>query len=45
MFREWDMGDAGGRRHMRGSGNPVGHDLHRATAGNRGAVGGDTSLI
>ena len=23
-IRRWDMGDAGGRRHTRGSGNPVG---------------------
>ena len=23
-IRRWDMGDAGGRRNMRGSGNPVG---------------------
>ena len=35
----WAMGDAGGRRHTRGSGNPVGYYLHRVTAGNRGSVG------
>ena len=39
------MRDSGGRRHTRGSGNPVGSDLHRATAGNRGTVGGAMSLI
>ena len=44
-IRIWYMGDAVVRRHTRGSGNPVGKDLHRATAGNRGAVGSATSLI
>ena len=39
------MGDAGGGRRTRGSGNPVGKDLHKRTAGNRGAVGGATFLI
>ena len=39
------MGDSGGRRHMRGSGNPVGQGLHRGTTGNRGVVGGAMSLI
>ena len=24
VIRRWDMGDSGGRRHTRGSGNPVG---------------------
>ena len=48
--REELLGDGtwekpGGRRHMRGSGNPVRSDLHRATAGNRGTVDGATSLI
>ena len=40
-----DMGDVGDGRRTRGSGNPVDEDLHRATAVNRGAVGGATSLI
>ena len=44
-IRRWDIEDSGGRMHMRGSRNPVGSDLHRATAGNRGAVGGAMSLI
>ena len=44
-IRRWDMGNAGERRHTRGSGNPVGWDLNRATECNRGAVGGATSLI
>ena len=44
-IRRWYMVDAGGRRHTRGSRNPVGEDLHRATAVNRGAVGVVTSLI
>ena len=44
-IRREEMADSGGRRHMRGSGNLDGQDLHRATAGNCGAVGGATSLI
>ena len=40
-----DMGDAGGGRCKRDRGNAVGKDLHRATTGNRGAVGGAMSLI
>ena len=40
-----DMWDAGGRRRTRVSGNPVGEYLHIDTAGNRGAVGGATSLM
>ena len=39
------MGDAVVGRRTRGIGNPVGEDLHRETVGNRGAVGGATSLI
>ena len=39
------MGDAGGGRHTRGSGKPVGEDLQRETSGNCGAVGGTMSLI
>ena len=38
--RRWDMGDIRGRRRTRASGNTVGEDLHRAMAGNSGAVGG-----
>ena len=44
-IRRWDMGDAGDRRCTRGIGNSVGEDLSRATSGNRGALGGATSLI
>ena len=44
-IRRRDMGDAGGGWRTRGSRNPVGKDLHRETEGNRGAVGGATSLI
>ena len=44
-IRRGEMGDAGGGRHTGGSGNPVNTDLHRETAGKRGAVGGATSLI
>ena len=44
-IRRRDMGDAGDGRRTRGSGNPVVNDIHRETAGNRGAVGGATSLI
>ena len=44
-IRRRDMGDDGGGRHMRGSRKPVGEDLNRETAGNRGAVGGAMSLI
>ena len=43
--RRRNMVDSGGGRCTGGSGNPVGEDLHRSTAGNRGAVGGATSLI
>ena len=39
------MEGARGRRYARAIGNPVQYDLHRATTGNRGAVGGATSLI
>ena len=39
------MGDAWGRRSVRGSMNEVGDDLHRETAGNRGTVGGTTPTI
>ena len=44
-IRRWDMGDARGRRHTRGSRNPVGQDLYRETSGNLVTVGGATSLI
>ena len=44
-IRRRDMGDAVGGRRTRGSGNPVGEDLHRETAGNCGAVGDSVSLI
>ena len=44
-IRRQYMEDNGGRRRTRGSGNPVGEDLHRVTASNRGAVGGATSLF
>ena len=44
-IRRLDMGDAVGESCARGSGNPVGEDLHRETSGNIGAVGGATSLI
>ena len=40
-----DMGDSRGGRRTRGSGNPVGKDIHTEMAGNRGAVGGATYLI
>ena len=40
-----EMGDAGDGRRTRGSRNTVGKDLHRETAGNRGAVGVATYLI
>ena len=40
-----NMGDAGDRRRTTGSQNPVGKDLHKATAGNGGVVGGAKSLI
>ena len=40
-----DMGDAGGGSRKRGSGNPVGEDIHRETTGNHGSVGDATSLI
>ena len=43
--RRRDMGDARGGRSTGGSGNAVGDDLHRETAGNRGTVGGATSTI
>ena len=43
--RRRDMGDAGGGRRTRGIGKAVSKDLHIATTGNRGAVGGATSLI
>ena len=43
--RRRDMGDAWGRRSVRGSMNEVGDDLHRETAGNRGTVGGTTPTI
>ena len=43
--RRHEMGDSRGGRCTRGSGNAVGKELHIATAGNRGAVGGVTSLI
>ena len=39
------MGDARVRRHVKGSRNAVGEDLHRETTVNRGTVGGTTSLI
>ena len=43
--RRRDMGDAGGRKRTVISGNAVNEDLQRDTSGNRGAVGGATSLI
>ena len=45
VIRRWGMGDTRGGRRTRGSRNQVGEDLHRYTAGNRGAVGGSKSLI
>ena len=45
VIRRQDMGDTGGGRRTRGSGNPVGKDIHIEMAGNCGAVGGTTSLI
>ena len=45
VFRRRDMGDAWGGRRTRGSRNTVVEDLHKETAGNRGAVGGATSRI
>ena len=44
-IRRQEMGDSGGGRSTRGSGNPVVKDLHIETEGNRGAVSGATSLI
>ena len=44
-IREQYMGDTGGGRRTRGSGNTVSKDLHRETAGNRGVVGGATYII
>ena len=43
--RRQDIGDARGGRRTRGIRIAVGEDLHRETTGNRGAVGGATSLI
>ena len=40
-----DMGDAGGGKCRRVSGNEVVKGLHREMAGNHGAVGGATFLI
>ena len=40
-----DVGDAWDGRCTGGSGNAVGDDLHRETAGNRGTVGGTTPTI
>ena len=45
VIGRWDMEDTGGGRRKRGSGNPVGLDLHREKAGKCGAVGGTKSLI
>ena len=45
VIRGQDMGDAEGGSHTRGSGNPVGDNLHRETKFNSGVVGGATSLI
>ena len=45
VIRIWEMGGARGGRSARGSGNPVGEDLHREKAGNCGSVGGGTYLI
>ena len=39
------MGDAGGGRRTRGSGDVANEDIHREAAGNRGAVVGAMSLI
>ena len=44
-IRRWYMGDSVGRIHTIGSGNPFGEDLHRATEGNHGAVGGAPYII
>ena len=44
-IRSRNMGDAGGGSRKRVGGNLVDEDLHIATVGNHGAVGGDTSLI
>ena len=43
--RRQDIGDAWGGMRTGGSGNTVGGDLPRYTAGNLGTVGGATSLI
>ena len=45
VVKRQGMGDVGGGRRMGGSGNAVGKDLYRETAGNRGSVGGATSII
>ena len=45
VIRRWDMGDSGGGRRTRFSGNPVREDLYRATSGNRDTLGGAMSLI
>ena len=44
-IRRQDMGHAGSCRRTRVRGNPLGENIHVDTAGNRGAVGGTTSLI
>ena len=43
--RRRGMADAGGVRRTRGNRNAAGKYLHIAMTGNRGAVGGATSLI
>ena len=45
VVKRQGMGDVGGGRRMGGSGNAVGKDLYRETAGNCGSVGGVTSPI
>ena len=45
VVKRQEMGDAGGGRHTKGSGNAVGEDLNIETAGNCGSVGGAKSLI
>ena len=45
VIRRRDMVDARGGRRMRGRGSEVGEDLYIETSGNRGSLGGATSLI
>ena len=45
LVRRQGVGDTRGGRSTGGSGNPVGNDLHRDTAGNCGTVGGSKFTI